>query len=81
MRGLRLSPDPSGRVHNNGEGAGYKHGPEPAATIFCAVRFHDGNIRSDLPVPNGIFAANAPRPSGTILTMAVLEASGYRKKT
>ena len=76
MRGLRLSPDPSGRVHGNGEGAGYKHGPEPAATIFCAFRSHTRNIRADLSFPNGIFAANARRPSGRILSMHFTKMQG-----
>src|ERR687889_2419379 len=76
MRGLRLSPDPSGRVHGNGEGAGYNRGPEPAASIFCAFRSHTRNIRSDLSFPNGIFAANARRPSGRILSMHFTKMQG-----
>src|SRR5919107_5311529 len=76
MRGLRLSPDPSGRVHGNGEGAGYNRGPEPAATIFCAFRSHTRNIRADLSFPNGIFAANARHPSGRILSMHFTKMQG-----
>ena len=64
MRGLRLGSDPTGRVHGDGEGARYEQGPEPAPTVFCTVRFHGGNIREGLPVPNGILPADRHHPSG-----------------
>jgi hypothetical protein len=37
MPGLRLGSDPAGGVRGDGEGACHEQGPEPAATIFCAV--------------------------------------------
>ena len=63
MRGLLLSPDPAGRVHGDGEGASHEQGPEPTPTVFCTVRFHGGNIREGLPVPNGIFPIDSYQPS------------------
>jgi diaminopimelate epimerase len=76
MRGLRLSPDPAGRVYAKGKGTGHEQRREPAATIFCTVRFHGGNIPADPRVLNGIFVANARRSSGRILPMRFTKMQG-----
>jgi diaminopimelate epimerase len=76
MRGLRLSPNPTGRIHCDGERARHEQGPEPAATIFCAVRFHGENIRADLRVPNGVFAPSTQCSSGRIRCMRFTKMQG-----
>jgi diaminopimelate epimerase len=76
MRRPRLGPNPTGRVHGDGQRTRDEQGPEPAATIFCAVRFHGKNIRADLRVPNGIFPANADRASGRIRCMRFTKMQG-----